>query len=105
MLLLLAVFLAALCSVANGHMMLNYPPAFNSSNNPHTVGPADPFLYYPTTCCGRHYADTGPCHGYLSLLDTPAGASVASWAAGSEQQFSLTGAGMSPVTLRRVLTS
>ncbi|KAI9810758.1 MAG: hypothetical protein M1827_006096 [Pycnora praestabilis] len=73
-----------------GHMQLNYPPPFNATNNPHTTGPGDPLLQYPFLCCGRNLV-YNPCKGYLSMLDTPEGASVATWAAGSTQNFSISG--------------
>lgn len=91
----LVVLVSALLSVVTAHMQLNYPPTFNSSNNPHTTGTPDPFLYYPYDCCGR--TTPFPCRGYLSLLGKPEGAPVASWAAGSKQQYSLTGLGSYPV--------
>lgn len=72
-------------------MHLNYPPTFNASNNPHTTGTGDPYLNYPYGCCGRTIPM--PCRGYLDLIELPEGAPVATWAAGSVQNFNLTGIG------------
>ncbi|KZF24053.1 lytic polysaccharide monooxygenase [Xylona heveae TC161] len=74
-----------------GHMQLFYPPPFNASNNPHLQGSADEFLQFPYNCCGRQ--TPFPCRGYLDLLGTDAGAPVATWSAGSNQSWSMTGIG------------
>lgn len=87
----LIVSALSLFATVSAHLQLNYPPSFNASNNPHTTGNPDPFLFYPYNCCGR--TTPFPCRGYLDLLGTPAGAPVVSWAAGSKQDFSLTGMG------------
>ncbi|KAI9741409.1 MAG: hypothetical protein M1835_003110 [Candelina submexicana] len=73
------------------HMQLTYPPPFAAENNPHRTDPADEHLDYPYNCCGRQ--DIFPCRGYLKLLGTPQGASVASWPAGSQQNFNMSGIG------------
>ncbi|OCK75599.1 lytic polysaccharide monooxygenase [Lepidopterella palustris CBS 459.81] len=83
-------FLLASTAV-HAHMHLNYPATFNASNNPHTTGPSDPFLDYPYGCCGR--TTPMPCRGYLDLIELPEGAPVATWAAGSQQNFNITGIG------------
>ncbi len=80
-----------LAGAASAHMKLNFPPPFNASNNPHIEGAGDPFLQYPHNCCGR--VDPIPCRGYLSLLGTSAGRPVASWPAGSVQNWNITGTG------------
>jgi len=67
------------------HMQLNYPAPFGAANNPHRTDPIDPYLQYPFNCCGRK--TPFPCGGHLNLLGTPQGAAVASWAAGSSQNF------------------
>lgn len=86
-----ALLSALLPTAIHAHMQLNSPPPFGAENNPHRTDPADPHLQYPYNCCGR--TSTYPCNGYLRLLGTPQGAPVASWAAGSTQNFSLTGIG------------
>ena len=78
-------------TAVRAHMHLNYPPTFNASNNPHTTGTGDPYLDFPYGCCGR--TTPMPCRGYLDLLELPEGAPVATWAAGSVQNFNLTGIG------------
>ncbi|KAF2104377.1 hypothetical protein NA57DRAFT_70584 [Rhizodiscina lignyota] len=88
---ILLLCMLSLLIVARSHMQLNYPPAFNSSNNPHTSGAPDPFLFYPYNCCGR--TTVFPCGGYLNLLGKPEGAPVTSWVVGSKQKFTLTGLG------------
>ncbi|KAK4910857.1 hypothetical protein LTR28_014101, partial [Elasticomyces elasticus] len=82
-----------MATLATTHMQLTYPPPFNASNNPHTTGIPDPYLQYPYDCCGPNDRWTYPCRGYLSLLGTPAGAPVASWAAGSTQTWNMSGIG------------
>ncbi|KAI9875315.1 MAG: hypothetical protein M1830_008633 [Pleopsidium flavum] len=72
-------------------MQLSYPAPFGAENNPHRTDPVDPYLQYPFNCCGRK--TPFPCGGHLDKLGTPQGASVASWPAGSVQNFSLTGIG------------
>jgi hypothetical protein len=84
--------IAAFAASATAHMQLYYPPPLKGFNNPHTVVPDDELLF-PHNCCGK--TTPMPCRGYLSLLGTPEGAPSASWAAGSQQKWSLTGPGMS----------
>ncbi|EDN05555.1 predicted protein [Histoplasma mississippiense (nom. inval.)] len=72
-------------------MHLYHPPPFAAANNPHLTNAPDSYLDYPYNCCGR--TTPFPCKGYLNHLNTPQGQSVASWAAGSQQNFSLTGTG------------
>ncbi|KAA6406585.1 MAG: hypothetical protein FRX48_09640 [Lasallia pustulata] len=85
------VLVSVFASAVLAHMQLYYPPTFGADNNPHRTDPADTELTYPYGCCGKKIPY--PCRGYLDLLGTPQGASVATWAAGSEQNFSLTGLG------------
>ncbi|KAL0259511.1 hypothetical protein SLS55_005248 [Diplodia seriata] len=85
----LLLALAGLTAV-QAHMQLEYPPPFNASNNPHRTTEADNIYVYPMGCCGRE--DTkAVCRGYLDLLGTPDGASVATWAAGSKVTWNITG--------------
>jgi hypothetical protein len=74
---------------ANAHMALYYPPALKAENNPHTRGRADKAQHFPYGCCERETMAPFPCRGHLNLLDTPEGAPVASWPAGSLQQWSM----------------
>ncbi|KAI9820535.1 MAG: hypothetical protein M1832_003726 [Thelocarpon impressellum] len=74
-----------------GHMQLLHPPPFGAENNPHRTDPADERLQYPYNCCGR--TTPFPCGGYLKLLGTAQGQSVASWPAGSVQNWNITGIG------------
>lgn len=67
------------------HMQLVYPPPFGAANNPHRTDAPDERLQFPYNCCGR--TDPYPCRGYLRLLGTAQGASVATWAAGSQQHW------------------
>ncbi|KAF2430878.1 hypothetical protein EJ08DRAFT_697086 [Tothia fuscella] len=86
---ILLSLLLLLLSAINAHMQLHSPAPFNASNNPHTTGPPDNELVYPFNCCGRKHEY--PCKGYHKLLGTPAGAPTAEWAAGSKQQWSMSG--------------
>ncbi|QSS54869.1 endoglucanase [Histoplasma capsulatum var. duboisii H88] len=85
------LYLIGLATLAQAHMGLYHPPPFAAANNPHLTNAPDSYLDYPYNCCGR--TTPFPCKGYLSHLSTPQGQSVASWAAGSQQNFSLTGTG------------
>ena len=76
---------------ALAHMQIVYPPPFGAINNPHRTDPADERLQFPYNCCGRK--NPSYCRGYLKQLGTPQGAPVASWAAGSKQNFNLSGIG------------
>ncbi|KAK8210463.1 hypothetical protein IWZ01DRAFT_280143 [Phyllosticta capitalensis] len=81
--------LAASFAAVQAHMQLGYPPPFQAGNNPHKTGEGDSTYNSPMGCCGLN--NTAICRGYLDLLGTPAGASVATWSAGSTATFSLTG--------------
>ncbi|KAL2220551.1 endoglucanase [Thermoascus aurantiacus ATCC 26904] len=73
------------------HMRLYYPYPFQAEENPYRTGPADEYLTYPYNCCGKK--TPFPCRGYLNQVGTPQGRPVATWAAGSTANFSLTGTG------------
>ena len=77
--------LSVLVTAVLGHMQLVFPPPYAADNNPHRTDPADELLQYPYNCCGR--TTPFPCRGYLNLLGTPQGASVATWPAGSFQNW------------------
>ncbi|KAF2143348.1 lytic polysaccharide monooxygenase [Aplosporella prunicola CBS 121167] len=76
-------------SAVQAHMQLEFPPALNARNNPHRSGDGDDTYVYPMGCCGADVTEV--CRGYLDLLGTPAGASVASFEAGSKATFNITG--------------
>jgi hypothetical protein len=82
---------AIIIANVTAHMQLNSPPPFRAANNPHTLGTPDDEILFPYNCCGKK--TPMPCRGYLSLLGTPEGASVATWKAGSQQTWSLSGPG------------
>ncbi|KAF2086376.1 lytic polysaccharide monooxygenase [Saccharata proteae CBS 121410] len=85
----LTLLIGALAT-ASAHMQLLYPPPFNASNNPHlNGGTPDSELVYPQGCCAKN--NTAICRGYLSLLGTPAGAPVATWTAGQNIIWNITG--------------
>lgn len=84
----LALALALTASV-QAHMQLHYPPPFGAENNPHRTDSADKELDFPYGCCDKKAIF--PCGGYLDQLGTDQGAPVATWEAGSKQNFSLTG--------------
>ncbi|EGP89510.1 uncharacterized protein MYCGRDRAFT_38707 [Zymoseptoria tritici IPO323] len=73
--------------------MLDYPAPFNATNNPHRVTEPDPYLQYPYDCCGLENRWSYPCRGYEKLLGTLEGAPTATWAAGSTQNWNITGIG------------
>ncbi|EEQ28554.1 conserved hypothetical protein [Microsporum canis CBS 113480] len=86
-----AALVGLLAASTKAHMMLYYPPTFGAENNPHRTDSVDPYLDNPYNCCGRK--TVYPCRGYLDLLGTNQGAPVATWEAGSSQNFSLIGTG------------
>ncbi|TKA69233.1 hypothetical protein B0A49_10735 [Cryomyces minteri] len=90
---IITVVTLSIISAVQAHMQLTYPPPFQASNNPYTTGPADPYLQYPFDCCGPGDRWDYPCRGYLKLLGTPAGRSVAEWPAGSAQAWNMSGIG------------
>ncbi|OQO05894.1 hypothetical protein B0A48_09990 [Cryoendolithus antarcticus] len=85
--------LATLLALTLAHMELTSPAPFNSSANPHRRTRADPYLQYPYDCCGPGARWTYPCRGYLPLLGTLEGAPTATWPAGSQQNWSISGIG------------
>ncbi|KAI9766657.1 MAG: hypothetical protein M1835_007147 [Candelina submexicana] len=80
------LFGLAVSPLVGAHMFMASPPALKSIPNKNTVSP-DYSLTSPLKGDGSDY----PCKGYHKLLGTPEGASVASWAAGSTQKFTLQG--------------
>ena len=83
--------MALLVTTTLAHMQLNSPAPFGAANNPHRTDPADERLTFPYNCCGRK--TEWPCGGYLRLLGTPQGAATASWPAGSQQFWNMSGIG------------
>ena len=82
----------ALVVTTNAHMNLFYPPPLGGENNPHRTDPPEPRIDYPYNCCGEEVTPF-PCRGYLKHLGTDQGRPVATWEAGSVQNFSLVGKG------------
>ncbi|EME45691.1 hypothetical protein DOTSEDRAFT_79599 [Dothistroma septosporum NZE10] len=87
---LAGVLLAAAC---RAHMMLDYPAAFNASNNPHRKTAADPYLEFPYDKAGPNARWMYPCRGYEKLIGTPEGAPIATWEAGTQQNWNISGIG------------
>jgi hypothetical protein len=84
---LLTLALAA-AGTATAHMQMSYPPPLKSQTNPNTgSGGADYSMTSPLKTDGSDF----PCKGYLPLLNTPQGKSVASWSAGQTYNFTITG--------------
>ncbi|KAK3326034.1 hypothetical protein B0H66DRAFT_530037 [Apodospora peruviana] len=88
----LAILLATLPSETAilqvaAHMQLTSPPPLRSTHNPHTGPLPDYSMTTPLSSDGSNF----PCKGYLSLLGTPQGASVATWPAGSTQHMTISG--------------
>jgi hypothetical protein len=83
-------FLPIFTSMATAHMQLFYPPPLKGFNNPHTIaGTADLENDFPYNCCGK--PTVYPCRGHFNVLGTDEGQAVASWPAGSKQEFGLVG--------------
>ncbi|KAK5656776.1 hypothetical protein OQA88_4324 [Cercophora sp. LCS_1] len=76
-----------LATLTTAHMWLSDPPALKSRTNPYAGTDIDYSLASPLNSSGNNY----PCKGYLSLLNTPGGTPVATWPAGSTQQFAISG--------------
>jgi hypothetical protein len=87
------LLLFLLAGDAFAHLQLAYPAPFNASNNPHRSTPEDPYLQYPYDCCGPAARWQYPCRGYHSLVGTPDGLPTATWATGSQQNWSMAGIG------------
>lgn len=77
------MFGSALLVPALAHMNMKVPPPLRHRDNKlNTQAPAD-YYDFPLKKDGSDF----PCKGYLNVLDTPEGGSVATWAAGSQQNF------------------
>ncbi|KAH9214127.1 hypothetical protein DL95DRAFT_301065 [Leptodontidium sp. 2 PMI_412] len=79
--------LVALVTTASAHMEMKWPPALSSRYNGFTVT-QDNNNHAPLSPDGSNF----PCRSHLSDLGTPAGASVVTWNAGAEYNFTITGA-------------
>jgi hypothetical protein len=73
--------------MASAHMLMSSPPGLRFKDNPNVGSLADYNMVAPLNADGSNF----PCKGYQSDLGTPAGKSVADWAAGSSQSFTITG--------------
>ncbi|KAH7346490.1 hypothetical protein BKA65DRAFT_502578 [Rhexocercosporidium sp. MPI-PUGE-AT-0058] len=79
--------LVALITTASAHMEMKWPPALSGRYNGFTVT-QDNNNHAPLSPDGSDF----PCRSHLSDLGTPAGASVVTWNAGAEYNFTITGA-------------
>lgn len=77
----------ALAMGSSAHMSMIYPAALKSKNNPHAGYDIDYSITSPLSADGSNF----PCKGYLSLLGTPQGKSVATWNAGGSYNFTIAG--------------
>ncbi|KAK3308449.1 uncharacterized protein B0T15DRAFT_410891 [Chaetomium strumarium] len=68
-------------------MEMTYPPPLKSKANPYSGTNVDYSMTSPLKADGSDF----PCKGYLSLLDAPEGKAVASWTAGGEYNFTISG--------------
>jgi hypothetical protein len=81
----LAVLLAG-SQLAAAHMEISFPPPFRSKFNPHATN-VDYTNTAPLAADGSNY----PCKGYHQDMGSAAGASTASFAAGSQHNFTVVG--------------
>ena len=81
--------LVLLATTALAHMSLLSPPPLKSKHNPHATT-IDWSITNPLSASGSDF----PCKGYLNLLGTVEGASVATWGAGTTQTLTLEGGAM-----------
>lgn len=87
-LLALTAIVAMAVAPATAHMEMVNPAPWKSKHNPNTPEPETDYSYTaPLDASGSNY----PCKGYNSVLGTPLGASVATWAPGSSQRMELQG--------------
>lgn len=75
--------------LVSAHMEMLFPPPLKSKFNPaaKASGNIDSDMTSPLAGSGSNY----PCKGYQSLLGTPEGASVVTFAPGSKYNFTITG--------------
>lgn len=76
-----------LAGLAQAHMEMIFPPPFKSKANPFANGDVDYSMTSPLEADGSNF----PCKGYLDVLGTAAGASVATWNAGETYNMTITG--------------
>ncbi|PWW80527.1 Lytic polysaccharide monooxygenase, partial [Tuber magnatum] len=79
-------FLACFAVLVNGHMIMTEPKPLLDPKNPNTKN-GDFDYSAPLSKSGTNF----PCKGHHKVMGTPEGASVASWAAGSQQSFTIGG--------------
>lgn len=77
---------AALVALVSAHMEMSYPPPYRSKFNQLASKKASDYIT-PLSPSGSDY----PCKGFVSDFGTPDGASVATWAAGSQQKMTIVG--------------
>jgi hypothetical protein len=82
----LFTFLATMATASLAHMQLQYPPPLRSKYNQFSAN-IDWDMTSPLEASGSNY----PCKGHLTDLGTQAGSSVATWSAGSSQNFTVVG--------------
>ncbi|KFY68934.1 hypothetical protein V496_00685 [Pseudogymnoascus sp. VKM F-4515 (FW-2607)] len=82
----LFTLLATMATASLAHMQLKYPPPLRSKFNSFSAE-IDWDMISPLLSSGSNY----PCKGYLTDLGTRAGNSVATWSAGSSQNFIVDG--------------
>ncbi|KAA8913727.1 hypothetical protein FN846DRAFT_57391 [Sphaerosporella brunnea] len=83
-----ALFFSALLAAAsvNAHMHMSDPPPLGAKENKNTPSASiNSDINSPLLASGANF----PCQGQLSAIGTPAGASVATWQAGSQQSFTI----------------
>ncbi|CAM1504127.1 Fc.00g017180.m01.CDS01 [Cosmosporella sp. VM-42] len=76
-----------LAGLAHAHMEMIFPPPFKSKANPNAGSDVDYSMTAPLQPSGADY----PCKGYLSVLGTDAGKSVATFNAGETYNMTITG--------------
>jgi hypothetical protein len=81
---LISLAVSALATTASAHMNMASPPPLKYKGNPHAKT-VDSDITAPNT------AATFPCKGALSVFDSDEGASVATWAPGSQQSVKIEG--------------
>lgn len=86
-------FLTALLfsTVALGHMEMSDPPPFRSKFNKLVLAAAPGSVDYSMTAPIASGNAAPLCKGYQADLGSPAGASVATWAQGSTQSYTVAG--------------
>jgi hypothetical protein len=79
-----STLLAAFAASVSGHIHMIKPAPITAAENPNSGGSTDYDINSPLANMGAF-----PCKGALKHLGTPVGASVATWAAGSQQSVTI----------------